>query len=97
MFVFFGPSDNDSWDPSYYYAQLRSPIIDHDLDLRGETNTRGTKITPTLTGLQGSSFPLGPGLLWSPLFVTAHLLTRIFMPAQADGYSFDAHYDQHTA
>jgi hypothetical protein len=88
MLVFFGPTDNDAWDPSFYYAQLRSPIIDHDLDLRGETNTRDFSINPTATGLQGSPYPLGPGLLWSPFFVAAHLLTRTFMPAQADGYSF---------
>ena len=88
MLFFFGPTDNNAWDPSFYYAQLRSPIIDHDLDLRGETNTRGFVIGSTVTGLQGSAYPLGPGLLWSPFFLVAHLLTRLFIPALADGYSF---------
>ncbi len=88
MLFFFGPTDNDAWDPSFYYAQLRSPIIDRDLDLRGETNTRDFTINPTITGLQGSAYPLGPGLLWSPSFVAAHLLTRLFTPASADGYTF---------
>ena len=88
MLFFFGPTDNDAWDPSFYYAQLRSPIIDRDLDLRGETNTRDFTINPTVTGLQGSAYPLGPGLLWSPAFVAAHLLTRLFTPASADGYTF---------
>jgi hypothetical protein len=88
MLVYFGPTDNDAWDPSFYYAQLRSPIVDRDLDLRGETNTRNFTINPTVTGLQGSAYPLGPGLLWSPFFLGAHLLTRIFLPAQANGYSF---------
>lgn len=36
IFLFFGPTDNWSWDPSFYYAQLRSPIIDGDLDLSQE-------------------------------------------------------------
>src|SRR3990170_6634958 len=88
MLVFFGPTDNDAWDSSFYYAQLRSPIIDHDLNLRGETDTGGFTLAYTATGLQGSAYPLGPGLLWSPFFLTAHLITRIFLPAQADGYSF---------
>ena len=38
--------------------------------------------------MQGSPYPLGPGLLWSPSFVAAHLLTRLFAPASADGYTF---------
>jgi hypothetical protein len=88
MLIFFGPTDNNAWDPSFYYAQLRSPIIDRDLSLLGETNTRNVTLEPTVTGLQSSPYPLGPGILWSPFFVIAHLLTRTFIPAQANGYSF---------
>jgi hypothetical protein len=86
--MFFGPTDIDVWDPSFYYEQLRSPIIDHDLNLRGETNTRGLTTPLTITGLQGSAYPLGPGMLWSPFFLVAHWITNATQPAQADGYSY---------
>ncbi len=32
MVIFYGPTQSWAWDPSYYYAQLRSPIIDKELD-----------------------------------------------------------------
>ena len=41
MIVFFGPTDNWLWDSSFYYAQLRSPIVDDDLNFRNETVMSG--------------------------------------------------------
>lgn len=88
MIVFFGPTDNWSWDPSFYYAQIRSPIIDHDLDFRNETKTGSIELGYTATGLQPSLWPIGPSLLWSPFFLVAHGLTLVINPAEANGFYF---------
>jgi hypothetical protein len=87
MIVFYGPTNNWSWDPSFYYAQLRSPIIDNDLDYRGETKTSGIVMPYTATGLQGSPWPIGPSIFWSPFFMLAHLIVRIIDPMKATGLS----------
>ncbi|PDW03901.1 hypothetical protein [Candidatus Viridilinea mediisalina] len=88
MALFFGPTDNWSWDPSFYYAHIRSPIIDGDLDFRNETKTGQFELPYTRNGLQHSLWPLGPSLLWSPFFLLAHGLTLLINPAHADGFSF---------
>ena len=88
MVMFYSPSQRWPWDPSYYYAQLRSPIIDKDLDFRNETVTQGIATGVTVTGLQGSPFPVGPSILWSPFFLMAHLLALVINPAKATGFSF---------
>lgn len=87
MLVFFGPTDNWSWDPSFYYAQLRSPIIENDLDFRNETITGGLEMQFTATGLQHSPWPIGPSILWSPFFLVAHILVLLVNPQQATGLS----------
>ena len=86
--VFFSPTNNWSWDPSYYYAQLRSPIIDNDLDFRNETITNGVITKVTITGLQGSVWPIGPSIFWSPFFLLAHIYMRIAHPLKANGFYF---------
>jgi hypothetical protein len=86
--LFYGPTDNWNWDPSYYYAQLRSPIIDRDLDFRDETITGSVQTRVTERGLQGSPWPIGPGLLWSPFFLAAHIPLVLFAPGLADGTNF---------
>ena len=85
--VFYGPTDNWTWDPSFYYAQLRSPIIENNLDFRNETNTNSITTPVTVTGLQGSAWPIGPSILWSPFFLLAHLLVLLIIPAKANGLS----------
>lgn len=85
--MFYGPTDNWSWDPSYYYAQLRSPIIENDLDFRNETVTNGYVTKVTVTGLQGSAWPVGPSILWSPFFLLAHCFVSLLAPAKATGFS----------
>ena len=87
MIIFYGPTDNWAWDPSYYFAQIRSPIIENDLDFRNETQTLGIVTKVTVTGLQGSSWPIGPSILWSPFFLLAHLFVSIINPAKATGFS----------
>jgi 4-amino-4-deoxy-L-arabinose transferase-like glycosyltransferase len=85
--IFYAPTDNWNWDPSFYYAQIRSPIIENDLDFRNETNTRDINLPPTVTGLQPSVWPIGPSILWSPFFLVAHLFVSIFIPIKANGFS----------
>jgi hypothetical protein len=85
--IFYAPTDNWNWDPSFYYAQLRSPIIENDLDFRNETITRDIYLPPTITGLQPSVWPIGPSILWSPFFLLAHLFVSVFIPIKANGFS----------
>lgn len=70
--VFFNPIDNWRWDPSFYYAQLRSPVIEHDLSFQDETIPPGGVPIYSPTGLQPSPWPIGTSLLWAPFFLLAH-------------------------
>lgn len=76
IILFYGPTDNWVWDPSYYYTQLRAPVINHSLDLRAGTQPPNTY--RTARGLQPSQWPIGPGILWSPFFIATDLLVRWF-------------------
>jgi hypothetical protein len=87
MVVCFGPTDNWSWDPSFYYAQIRSPLIEGDLDFRNETKTGTIELPYTATGLQPSMWPIGPSLLWSPFFLAAHGLTLALSSDATDGFA----------
>jgi hypothetical protein len=88
MALFYGPTDNWIWDPSYYYAQLASPLIDHDIDFRNQTQTGGQATLYTERGLQGSPYPIGPSLLWSPAFLAVHIPVSLLFPDRATGYTF---------
>ncbi len=88
MVLFFGPTDNWAWDPSFYYAHIRSPIIENDLDFRNETVTSNVETEYTVTGLQNSIWPVGPSILWSPFFLVAHVLVLMFRPDNANGFYF---------
>ncbi|NTU83322.1 MAG: glycosyltransferase family 39 protein [Chloroflexales bacterium] len=88
MIACFGPTDNWAWDPSFYYAQIRSPLVDHDLNFRNETKTGDIDLGTTVTGLQPSLWPVGPGLLWAPFFISAHAAMLTLDPAHADGFGF---------
>jgi hypothetical protein len=69
VIVYFAPTDNMRWDPSYYYAQMQSPLIDGDLDFRADTLPQSQAYTAT--GLQGSPWPIGTSIAWSPFFLLA--------------------------
>jgi hypothetical protein len=84
---FFGPTDNWLWDPSFYYAQLRSPIIDGNFDWSDETIPANGVTLRTARGLQPSVWPVGPSVLWAPFFVAAHLYARLANPSgPTDGF-----------
>jgi hypothetical protein len=85
--VFYGPTDNRRWDPSYYYAQVHSPLIDRDLDFRNETDTGQIETKVTVTDLQHSPYLIGPSILWSPHFVGANIFTLAFRQVSATGFS----------
>ena len=87
ILIFYGPTDNWSWDPSFYYAQMRSPLIDKDLDFRNETLPPNGISDVTITGLQPSQWPIGPGILWTPFFLLAHLLVEITHLSDSSGLS----------
>ena len=69
--IFFGPTDNWMWDPSFYYAQMRTPLIEGSLDMSEDIYPRDVAMPRNKTGLIGSVWPLGPGLLWTPFFLVA--------------------------
>jgi len=80
-------------DTVAYYAWLRAAAIRHSLDVSeefahfGYASERG--ISPT--GHRINEWPIGPALLWSPFFFTAHLIIHLGkalgIPGEADGYS----------
>jgi hypothetical protein len=83
VLVFFGPTDNWVWDPSFYYAQMRSPIIDHDVDVHAEVIPVEATQRRTVTGLVPSVWPMGVSIAWSPFFLMAHVLTLATQGQQA--------------
>jgi hypothetical protein len=64
-----------------HYVYLRSLWVDHDLDLANDyalVSPRGGPVdVPTPLGRTGDIHPVGPALVWSPLFLVADVLTRL--------------------
>ena len=85
------------WDGAFYYAYLRSAVVDGDWDfgndirLIGERSedplfgTLGMDEARTPTGRIRNTFPIGSAWLWSPLYVVLHAGMSLLAPAQADG------------
>lgn len=73
-------------DGRYYYAYLRSAVVDHNLDFRNEFEHFSCPLELTQTGKIANKFSIGPAFLWSPFFLTTHLLLRLFN-FPADGFS----------
>ncbi|MGB8647565.1 MAG: hypothetical protein WCF84_20190 [Anaerolineae bacterium] len=78
-----------------YYMYVRSLVIDHDLDFTDEYAHLYPQSPPperTPTGIVGNQYAIGPGLLWAPFFIVAHLLSlalHAINPAvTTDGYSY---------
>jgi hypothetical protein len=86
-FFFYRPTNNWRWDPSFYYAQIRSPIIDGDFNYRDETIPPNGVSQSTEKGLQPSLWPVGPSILWGPFFLAAHGLMLALKPDYANGFS----------
>lgn len=87
LLAFYGPTDNWSWDPSYYYAHIRAPVIDGDFDFRDETIPQGQSTIETATGVQPSLWPVGPSVLWAPFLLVAHSVALLAPWFAADGFS----------
>lgn len=86
-------------DGNGYYAYIRSIIIDRDLEFKNEYEQANQKFKDspsvwkkTPTGLTENKFPVGSSLLWSPFFLSGHLLAKILNSVNfniaTDGYSF---------
>lgn len=91
LWLLYGvPLQNLSWDPSLYYAHIRSPLIDGDLDFRNDGLPPSLVAGHTRTGLAPSIWSAGPALVWAPFFLLAHTVTlvgRSFgLPLIPDGY-----------
>jgi hypothetical protein len=57
-----------------YYALLRSPVIDHDLDFANDFAGLGAQPVLSSEGEVTSRTPIGTALLWLPAFLLAHAL-----------------------
>jgi len=85
------------WDGAFYYAYLRSAVVDGDWDfgndirLIGERSedplfgTLGMDEARTPTGRIRNTFPIGSAWLWSPLYIVLHAGMSLLAPAGADG------------
>lgn len=70
-----------SGDAIHHYVQLRSLVFDHDLDFANEytrlfrydhphdPEPRWRELLPTPTGLVRTYMPVGPAILWAPLYL----------------------------
>ena len=97
VFIFFAFLFYKPWiigDGLHYYAQLRSVVIDQDLDFSNEytylsTLNQGGVISPdekTVTGKVRNSWAVGTAIFWSPFFIAAHTVEHI-RGNKADGYA----------
>jgi hypothetical protein len=62
-------------DGIFYYAPLRSLVLDLDLDFENEYRVLGAEpgyFQRTATGRLPNNFSVGPALLWLPAFLLAH-------------------------
>ena len=87
-------------DGNGYYAWLRSPLIDGDVDFTNEyqhadtlfrqgfltAEGRPTPAMTTATGKVENQWSIGPALMWLPFFAVAHVIALAGGGA-ADGYS----------
>jgi len=78
-------------DGRYYYAYLRSAVVDHNLDFRNEFEHFSCPLELTKTGRIANKFSIGPALLWSPFFLVFHLkasfLNLLGINLITDGFS----------
>lgn len=91
---FFVPLEWRVFDPSMYYAYIRSPLIDGDLDFANEAEPQAwwlSHVERTDTGKFPNVYSIGPALFWTPATLLAHgavlLLQQMGAPFAADGYA----------
>jgi len=69
-------------DGRFYYAYVRSLVIDGDLNFTNEMRYFGEPVVLTKTGMAANKYAVGPAIFWLPGFLLAHLIAR------GDGYSY---------
>ena len=60
-----------------YYALLRSPVIDHDLDFGNDFAGLGAQPVLSSEGEVTARTPIGTALLWLPAFLAAHAAATV--------------------
>ncbi len=67
------------FDPVGYFSWVRSIVIDGDLDTTNEYLHYGNDqiAGPTITGYNHNPYAIGAPLLWSPFYLSAHLVETI--------------------
>ena len=79
-------------DGIFYYAPLRSLVVDGDLDFGNEYRVLGAQpgyFNPTETGRLPNNYSIGPALLWTPAFVIAHGVAHLGLYRPTGfGYSY---------
>jgi hypothetical protein len=77
-------------DGFQYYALLRSPVVDHDLDFANDFAGLGARPVISVQGEVTSRAPIGLALLWLPAFLLVHAATAaaaaLGAPIKADGF-----------
>ena len=63
-------------DGVFYYAWLRSVVVDHDINFADEYAREQVNQPKTIYGQYGNKYSVGPALLWAPLYVTTHAVVR---------------------
>lgn len=86
-------------DGNGYYAYVRSAVIDGDLQFDNEYRRADPvfrinldcELSPTVTGHRPNQWGVGSSLLWTPFFLTAHMVVKgvnaVGLTIPADGYS----------
>jgi hypothetical protein len=77
-------------DPVGYYSWLHTVVIDGNLDTTNEYDFYDQEeygfISPGPTGLNRNPYAIGSAILWSPFFLTAHVISKV-LQLPADGYA----------
>jgi hypothetical protein len=69
-----------------YFALLRSPVLDGDLDFANDFAGLGSRPVHSSRGEITSRVAMGVSLFWAPHFLLAHLLSRLGL-GPADGFA----------
>ena len=70
-----------------YYALLRSPLLDGDLDFANDFAGLGARPVLSSEGEITARTPVGMALLWLPAFLLAHLAAAVLPSVPADGFA----------